>query len=125
VRLFADDTALYRRIRTLADSHILQQDLEQLEQWERRWQMSFNAKKCHVLTVTRKRKPVSTSYTLHGEVLQQEDKAKYLGVELTKDLHWGRHFRIQDERTFFLEPSPRRNLLPPKNDAYCDLKVTK
>jgi hypothetical protein len=93
VRLFADDTALYRRIRTLADSHILQQDLEQLEQWERRWQMSFNAKKCHVLTVTRKRKPVSTSYTLHGEVLQQVDKAKYLGVELTKDLHWGAHIQ--------------------------------
>ena len=91
VRLFADDTMLYRAIRTQADTSILQEDLNQLEAWESEWQMSFNASKCHVLTITKKRKPLTATYTLHGEDLSAVDSAKYLGVELSKDLHWGKH----------------------------------
>jgi len=70
VRLFADDTMLHRAIRTQADTSILQEDLNQLEAWESEWQMSFNASKCHVLTVTKKRKPLTATYTLHGEDLR-------------------------------------------------------
>ncbi len=34
-RLFADDCVLYRTIKSVEDSNILQQDLNQLQQWER------------------------------------------------------------------------------------------
>ena len=44
VRLFADDCLLYRRINTPEDTNILQQDLRHLEEWEAKWQMSFNPK---------------------------------------------------------------------------------
>ena len=49
MRLFADDSLLYRFIRTKEDQSILQEDLRKLELWEHKWQMQFNADKCEVL----------------------------------------------------------------------------
>ena len=83
VRLFADDTILYWQILSQADTCILLEDLEKIEKWEKDWQMSFSASKCHVLSITRKHTQVISSYTLRGEELQQVTSAKYLGVELT------------------------------------------
>ena len=91
VRLFADDTILYRHIRDSNDTHALQQDLERLQTWEATWQMEFNVSKCHVLSVTMKKKPTQPNYHLHGQKLEQVDSAKYLGVEITSKLHWGKH----------------------------------
>ena len=91
VKLFADDTMLYRAIKAALDTRILQDDLSRLEHWESKWQMSFNASKCLVLSVTKKKKPTVHDYQLHGETLQNVDSAKYLGVELTKNLSWGKH----------------------------------
>ena len=45
VKLFADDTMLYRMIKSQRDSSILQKDQDQLGRWEKDWQMSFNADK--------------------------------------------------------------------------------
>ena len=59
--------------------------------WEQKWLMEFNVKKCHVLRVTRKQNPVVHNYTLHGEVLETVDSAKYQGVTVTSDLRWNRH----------------------------------
>ena len=88
---FADDTILYRTIRNNLDCQNLQNDLEKFESWEKTWQMDFNAGKCHILTVTNKKKPISAQYFLHGEQLQQVQNAKYLGVELINDLSWNKH----------------------------------
>jgi hypothetical protein len=46
VRLFADDCLLYRVINNNNDQHQLQNDLQQLEIWEKKLQMQFNADKC-------------------------------------------------------------------------------
>ena len=48
VRLFADDCLLYRQINSANDHTILQQDIENLESWAKRWGMRFNASKCNV-----------------------------------------------------------------------------
>ena len=50
VRLFADDTAAYLAITKLADSEQLQADLDILQEWEIRWDMQFNPRKCQVIT---------------------------------------------------------------------------
>ena len=85
------DTILRWKIKSQRDSSILQEDLNPLECWEKNWQMSFNINKCHVLTVSRKRKQISTKYSLNGQVLRRVEKAKYLGMESTKDLNWKPH----------------------------------
>ena len=45
-RLFADDCILYRTINTDEDASLLQQDLDNLQQWENDWHMSFHPEKC-------------------------------------------------------------------------------
>ena len=46
IRLFADDSAIYRQINTIQDAILLQRDLFKLQEWANTWQMSFNVKKC-------------------------------------------------------------------------------
>lgn len=50
VRLFSDDTVLFRQICCPDDHHRLQLDLHQLEQWAAKWQMRFTPAKCFVLS---------------------------------------------------------------------------
>ena len=59
VRLFADDSAIYRKIKTPLDHQILQNDIRQLEKWETTWSMKFHPDKCQLLRTTTKRKPSS------------------------------------------------------------------
>jgi hypothetical protein len=62
-KLFADDSLLFRTINNQADSILLQNDLTSLQDWEDKWQMSFNAKKCQVIRITPKnRPPLPTTY---------------------------------------------------------------
>ena len=91
IRLFADDAYLYRVIKSLHDSNILQNDLEQLQVWERLWDMEFHPQKCKVLSITNKTKPLKTSYMIHNEHLENVKNAKYLGVTLDKKLKWNVH----------------------------------
>ena len=91
VRLFADDTAVYLSIGSSDDKDTLQADLDTLQEWERAWDMEFNPSKCQVLHITRSKQPLNTQYSLHGQVLEATDTAKYLGVTISKDLSWNNH----------------------------------
>ena len=46
LRLFADDSTIYRNIKNKDDSQKLQEDLDSASQWERDWLMSFHPDKC-------------------------------------------------------------------------------
>ena len=94
IRLFADDTVIYRQINSAADHTILQQDLHKLARWEAEYSMEFHPEKCNVLRVTRSRSPSIFNYTLHGTNLKSTESTTYLGVTLTKDLTWGKHIDI-------------------------------
>ena len=92
VRLFADDTLIYRVIHGVEDQLALQQDLASLEQWASTWGMVFNASKCHIMHISR---PSSHSYQymyqFRGIVLSSVISEKYLGVYLNHDLKWSNH----------------------------------
>ena len=62
VRLFADDLVLYRNIKFSMDCQILQDDLNNLAQWETDWQMKFSVAKCHSMRVIRH--PLTSKYVL-------------------------------------------------------------
>ena len=91
IKLFADDSILYREIKTQEDLHILQKDLETLATWSQTWLMHFNVKKCAVLSITRKRSPKLHEYTLLGETLNRVENHDYLGVTISHDLSWNDH----------------------------------
>ena len=46
VKLFADDTKLYRVIKNEEDKLQLQEDLNNLQKWSETWQLPFNVEKC-------------------------------------------------------------------------------
>ena len=64
VRLFADDSVLNRRIYRASDMQSLQNDMDNLLQWEQDWQMEFHPSKCQLLRITNKRKPFARDYDI-------------------------------------------------------------
>ena len=94
VRLFADDCVMYKPVKTIQDCEVLQKDLDQLHQWEKRWQLRFNARKCNIMRATHaKKKQLLYEYKLGGEALLPTTSTTYLGVELSSDLKWNTHVR--------------------------------
>lgn len=91
VRLFADDTAVYSKVKTRIDQDQLQADLDRLADWEGRWDMQFHPAKCNTLRCTQKHKPLIKDYTLHGHTLSTVQSAKYLGVTLHHKMDWDNH----------------------------------
>ena len=89
VRLFADDTILYRVIRSREDELILQRDLERLEAWGQTWQMEFHPTKCQAMRVGKK-KSCPPDYMLHGINLAIVSEVKYLGVIIDSNLNWSK-----------------------------------
>jgi hypothetical protein len=56
-----------------------------LQDWEDKWQMSFNAKKCQVIRITPKnRPPLPTTYKLHGHTLDTVATSKTLLQSLAR-----------------------------------------
>ena len=49
--MFADDTKLFRQVTSKEDALVLQSDINLLDEWSKKWLLSFNKSKCHVLTL--------------------------------------------------------------------------
>jgi hypothetical protein len=71
LQLFADDSLIYRNIRSQADASDLQANLDFQVDWSKHWQMSFNIKKCTLLQVTRERQVILSNYNILGTELAQ------------------------------------------------------
>ena len=92
VALFADDTKCYRAIRTTEDVKHLQCDLDGINEWCQTWRMNLNQSKCGLISVTRNRKQVLSSYHLTNDdptntsIINKRTAQKDLGVLITTDL---------------------------------------
>ena len=93
IRLFADDTIIYRAVNSREDTEHLQRDLGKLEKWSHVNQMEFHPDKCKHLLVTRARTQTDFEYSIYGTTLGPVTETKYLWVTFTKDLRWGKHCR--------------------------------
>ena len=65
-RMFADDCLMYRSTSSIDETKHL---LDNLQQWESDWLVSFNPDKCEVMTITNKKMPIHASYSIHGNQL--------------------------------------------------------
>ena len=91
MRLFADDSMVYRCIRNRADQISLHKDLQKVFEWAETWGMIFNVEKCTHLTITLKENPLQYDYFIDGKKIPQESSCKYLGITISKDLSWNLH----------------------------------
>ena len=92
MRLFADDSLIYRTIKTPQDSRILQEDLNTLQKWESTWKMEFHPDKCKLLRITNKINKINFDYSIHNTILSLTESAKYLGVTIDNKLRWTSHY---------------------------------
>ena len=91
IKLYADDALLYRNINSEEDITILQQDLNSLSQWAKKWQMNFNPSKCECLRISNKSNLPNLTYHIDYTNIQQVEHAKHLGVTIDQKLNWHEH----------------------------------
>jgi hypothetical protein len=87
VRLFADDSVVYRNIKTQEDREILQRDLDRIDNWVKENEMSLNVKKCAIVKFGRIKTNPGT-YFLGQEEIELRGSYKYLGFILDSQCDW-------------------------------------
>ena len=96
VKLFADDTKVYREISSSEDCEILQQDLNNLSCWTDSWLLRFNAAKCKSIHLGRKN--IHHKYYIkEGDKtieVEQISTEKDIGVTFDSDLKFSEHIAI-------------------------------
>ena len=81
---FADDTKVFRKIKSDADRQHLQDDLNKLIEWSEKWQMLFNFWKCKCLHTGHGNE--DAQYTMGGTILNTILKEKDLGLTISADM---------------------------------------
>ena len=121
IRLFADDSLLYRTISSIHDTIILQNDLNQLQKWEKDNKMEFHPGKCQIRRLTNKRKPIINKYNIHNTILQEFSSAKYLGIIIDSKLNWNDQTNNVYKKASFMLSFLERNFYkcPPHVKEQC------
>ena len=110
VKLFADDTIIYRPITNPQYSTGLQEDLDALQRWESDWIMHFHSQKCQTMHITKKRNIIQSTYTIHNHNLETTDTAKYLGIHINNTLSWNTHINKTAQRANTTSAFLHRNI---------------
>ena len=87
VKLFADDTKLFARIRNLSDCQKFQTDLSTLQSWSKVWLLQFNIAKCKILRLGSN--PPVTTYSLEAKDGSTVVLEESLGVLVDNELKFG------------------------------------
>lgn len=68
--MFADDLKIFNRIGTLADCHLLQNELACMVSWFNSMGLQFNIDKCHSMSFSRRRSIITFTYVINGSNLE-------------------------------------------------------
>lgn len=88
---FADDMKIYFQVSSIADAHILQQDLIHFADWCSTNRMRVNPSKCAVISFCRKKEPLLFEYNIFGTSIERTSCIKDLGVQLDSKLSFQQH----------------------------------
>ena len=100
VSLFADDSKIFTRITTQSKglkvtgpngNEVLQDDLNKIQEWAKKWKMEFNVEKCKVMHIGRAN-PKNT-YVMNDIELSETKEEKDLGVTIDCRLEFDRHIK--------------------------------
>jgi len=95
VKIFADDTRVYKGINNHDDTLILQNAIDSMFQWTQKWLLQFNKDKCKVLHLG-KNNP-KHKYTIgddcHKVILDETELKKDLGTLIDPNLDFKKHIK--------------------------------
>ena len=86
VLMFAYDTKIFKEIRTLGDASSIQIHLGRLETWSQTSGLAFNEAKCKAQRITRRTKPIMSTYKLNNTLLGPSPAEKDLAVGIILNL---------------------------------------
>lgn len=89
--LYADDTKLYRIIRSVSDCHKLQDDLHHLHAYCESNHLFLNSDKCYIISYTRKKKPITYDYRINDGILERVTTIRDLGIIMDSTLSFIPH----------------------------------
>ena len=98
-QMYADDTKLFSSVQTLELRKQIQKDLDNLIDWADKWQLHFNADKCHVLHMGARNPMYQYYMRSHNSdervKLAASEIEKDLGVQVDNELKFARHINTQ------------------------------
>lgn len=115
--MFADDTKLYKEIRSTDDEIALQMDLNNIGSWSTESGLKFNETKSHHQSIKRRIKPLSTAYDMNGAMLEKTSHERDLGVWVSIDLTWNCQVLEQCSRANKLLGFAKRNTRHKQNTS--------
>ena len=96
ILMFADDTKIFHQINSKEDSLLLQSDTQSLLEWSKKWLLTFNKEKCHVLTIGKIENIKHTHrYSLDDTELEHVFSEKDLGLTIDSDLKFEEHISMK------------------------------
>ena len=102
VYMYADDTKIYREVKTIEDQTILQSDLEldTLTKWSDVWLLKFHPEKCFHLTIGKNEAHESNYHMIIDNVkhdMTHIEQIKDIGVVVDKNLKFEKHINAKIE----------------------------
>ncbi|XP_063902465.1 uncharacterized protein LOC135122189 [Zophobas morio] len=95
--LYADDLKIFLEIKSPDDCHVLQRNLDLINEWSITNQMPLSKDKCCVKTYSRKLSLISFNYSLQGVDLKRPEFIRDLGVTFDSKLSFVEHIRIIED----------------------------
>ena len=86
VKLFADDTKVWKIIDSVDDQKVLQKDLDNMMAWSRIWLLWFNPEKCKIMHIGHSLNTVYHLGETERQILIVSKEEKDLGITVTNDL---------------------------------------
>lgn len=87
----ANDSLLYLKISSAADTAALQKDFDRLQQWVNDRQVLFNPSNCEGVSITKRRNPIQVNYKIHSHDFTTAKTGKCLGITISDDRSWKAH----------------------------------
>ena len=91
MKLFADDAKIYKAIESFDDINIIQDDINNLLKWSKKWQLPLNLKKCKCVHYGKKNP--CNHYTIGDLDLAEDVSEKDVGVTFDACLQFRLHIK--------------------------------
>ena len=92
IYLYADDAKLFKYISRTEDTHILQSDIDKLNDWIEKWLLKLNIAKCKIVSFGRNI-DVDGHYNIRGVEIDRVNSIKDLGVTFDTKLKFDDHIQ--------------------------------
>ena len=117
--LFADNMKFLNILSSFSDSELLSSDISSLMDWCAEWSLNLNVSKCVHITFSLLQSSAGSSYFIDSSELDRVETHHDLGVIVSSNLSWSRHYQKVCSQAYQALYMVRRNI---PSTASCHLR---